>query len=85
MDALRDTIRLFILQNYLFTEDQSALDDDTSFLESGVVDSTGMMEVIFFLEETWGIKVEDEEMVPENLDSVTNLIAFLKRKQGQAA
>jgi len=85
MEAMRDTIRLFILQNYLFTDDQSALNDDTSFLESGVVDSTGMMEVIFFLEETWGIKVEDEEMVPENLDSVTNLVAFLKRKQGQAA
>lgn len=85
MEAMRDTIRSFILQNYLFTDDQSALNDDTSFLESGVVDSTGMMEVIFFLEETWGIKVEDEEMVPENLDSVTNLVVFLKRKQGQAA
>jgi acyl carrier protein len=85
MDAKRDTIRMFILQNYLFTEDQSALQDDTSFLESGIVDSTGMMEVIFFLEESWGIKVEDEEMIPENLDSVSNLVAFLKRKQGQAA
>ena len=44
-----------------------------------------MMEVIFFLEESWSIKVEDEEMIPENLDSVSNLVAFLKRKQGQAA
>lgn len=85
MEAKRDTIRMFILQNYLFTEDQSALSDDASFLESGIVDSTGMMEVIFFLEESWGIKVEDEEMIPENLDSVSNLVAFLKRKQGQAA
>ena len=85
MDVKRDTIRMFILQNYLFTEDQSALQDDTSFLESGIVDSTGMMEVIFFLEESWSIKVEDEEMIPENLDSVSNLVAFLKRKQGQAA
>jgi len=81
----RDTIRHYILENYLFTEDASALADDVSFLESGIIDSTGMMEVIFFLEENFSIRVEDEEMIPENLDSVNNLLRYIERKQGQAA
>lgn len=81
----RQAIRQFILANYLFTDDQSALADDTSFLTSGIVDSTGMMEVIFFLEENFSIHVDDEEMIPENLDSVDNLVAFIQRKQEQAA
>ena len=81
----RDTIRRYILENYLFTEDASALADDASFLESGIIDSTGMMEVIFFLEENFSIRVEDEEMIPENLDSVNNLLRYIERKQGQAA
>ena len=46
----------------------------------GIIDSTGILEVIFFLEENFGIKVEDEEMVPENLDSIDNLVAFVARK-----
>jgi acyl carrier protein len=81
----RDTIRRYILENYLFTEDAGALADDASFLESGIIDSTGMMEVIFFLEENFSIRVEDEEMIPENLDSVNNLLRYIERKQGQAA
>lgn len=81
----RQAIRQFILANYLFTDDQSALADDTSFLTSGIVDSTGMMEVIFFLEENFSIHVDDEEMIPENLDSVDNLVVFIQRKQEQAA
>ena len=74
------TIRNYILENYLFTDDQSALNSDDSFLEKGVLDSTGILEVIYFLEETFGIKISDEEMIPENLDSVKNIVAFLERK-----
>ena len=81
----REAIRRYILENYLFTDDASALADDASFLESGIIDSTGMMEVIFFLEENFSIRVEDEEMIPENLDSVNNLLRYIERKQGQAA
>lgn len=81
----REAIRRYILENYLFTDDASALADDASFLESGIIDSTGMMEVIFFLEESFSIRVEDEEMIPENLDSVNNLLRYIERKQGQAA
>jgi len=73
-------LRNFILENYLFTDDPSALDNDDSFLDSGIIDSTGILELIFFLEEEFAVKVEDEEMVPRNLDSVTNVIAFLQSK-----
>lgn len=85
MENIREKVRSFLLGNYLFTEDQSALNNDVSFLESGLVDSTGMMEVIFFIEETFSISVDDVEMVPDNLDSVENLVAFVVRKKGVAA
>lgn len=76
-------IRAFIVENFLFGEDAAWLGEDTSFLESGVIDSTGILEVITFIEETFGIHVEDEEIVPENLDSLKKLAAFLARKNGQ--
>jgi acyl carrier protein len=73
-------IRNYILENYLFTDDQSALRDDDSFLDKGILDSTGILEMIYFLEEQFGIKIDDVEMIPENLDSVNNLISFIARK-----
>ena len=77
-----EKIREYILANYLFTDDPSALKDDDSFLEKGVLDSTGILEVIYFLEEEFTIKIADEEMVPENLDSVNNILSFIERKTG---
>ena len=75
-------IRSYILENYLFTNDESALNSSDSFLEKGILDSTGILEVIYFLEEEFGIKIDDEEMIPENLDSVSNICAFIDRKKG---
>jgi len=74
-------IRDYILDNYLFTDDQSALANQESFLDKGIIDSTGIMELIMFLEEEFGFSVEDEELIPENLDSVNNIVAFVNRKQ----
>ena len=74
-------LRRYILENFLFTEDEEALSNSDSFLDRGIVDSTGIMEVIFFVEEEFGFNVEDEEMVPENLDSIDALVAFVGRKQ----
>ncbi len=82
--ATKQALRTFILENYLFTDDQSALADADSFLEKGVLDSTGIMEVVFFIEEKFGIRVEDEEMVPQNLDSIEHLVAFIERKKAAA-
>lgn len=79
--SVEQKIRDYILDNYLFTDDQSALSNQDSFLDKGIIDSTGIMEVIFFLEEEFGIQVEDEEMVPDNLDSVNNIVSYIGRKQ----
>ncbi|MCX5844296.1 MAG: acyl carrier protein [Deltaproteobacteria bacterium] len=77
-----DTVRQFIIENFLFGE-ESKLEDDMSFLENGIIDSTGILELIAFLEETYNIKVEDEELIPENLDSLSNAAAFIETKMRQ--
>jgi len=71
--------------SYFLLGDASNLRDDQPFLESGVVDSTGMLEIIMFLESSYGIKVAPEEMTPENLDSVNRLVEFLGMKRAKAA
>lgn len=76
----KEKLRNFVLENYLFTDDQSQLNDSDSFLESGIIDSTGILEVITFIQDTLGITIEDDEMIPENLDSVNNIIVFTAKK-----
>ncbi|MGZ4979844.1 MAG: acyl carrier protein [Methylobacter sp.] len=80
---MKNIIRQYILENFLFTEDESALQYSDSFLDTGIIDSTGVLEIILFIEETFGIKVDDNEMLPSNLDSVDNLTEFVQRKQTQ--
>lgn len=80
-EAPRQRLRSFILENYLFTDDQAALDDNTSFLDSGILDSMGILELIDFLDDGFGIKVEGDELVPENLDSINSLLTFVDSKQ----
>ena len=77
----REQIRDFILKNYLFSTDEAALADDVSLMKTGIVDSTGVLELIMFLQERFGIEVADEEMIPENLDSVRSIVAFVASKQ----
>jgi len=62
-------------------QDSDSLKDDSSFLEDGVIDSTGVLELVGFLEENYEIKVEDEELIPENLDSIKNICAYLETKR----
>lgn len=83
--SVESRIRDYILENYLFTNEQSMLNSNDSFLQKNILDSTGMLEVIYFLEDEFGIKVQDDEMVPENLDSVNRIVAFLGRKGVAAA
>ena len=77
---IEEQVRNFITENFLFGEEKKVADTD-SFLENGIIDSTGVLEVVSFVEDTFNIKVKDEEMVPENLDSISNLANFIKRKQ----
>ena len=73
-------IRTFIFENFLFDAEEDVLQNDTSFLEQGIIDSTGILELVDWLEEEFSISVEDEELVPENLDSVNLLFAYITRK-----
>lgn len=82
--TMRDEIREFIFKNFLFDDAADALDDNDSFLDKGIIDSTGMLELVAFLEEKYGLRLEDDELVPENLDSVARLVEFISRKKAVA-
>ena len=75
----KQAIREFIIDNFLFGE-ANGLKDDTSFLEEGIVDSTGILELVTYLEDEFSITVEDEELIPENLDSIDNVANYMQRK-----
>jgi len=77
MLPLEKQIREFLLSNFYV---DTKLNSDTSLLETGVIDSTGVLEVIGFIEETFGIAVDDEEMLPENLDSIEGISKYVIRK-----
>jgi acyl carrier protein len=72
-------VRNFIVGNFLLGQ-EGALADDASFLEEGIIDSTGILELVSHLEETYGIEITEEELVPENLDSISRITAYLYRK-----
>lgn len=82
VDSVRAEIRAFIVTNFLFGQDDRSLSDEQSFLESGIIDSTGLLELVSFVEGRYGISVDDRELVPDNLDSLRNISEYVVRKQG---
>jgi len=80
--VLKDTLREFIAENFLVGLRNNELDDTDSFLEKGIIDSTGVLELVAFVEQEFGFEVEDEELVPENFDSVVKLEAYIRHKTG---
>ena len=78
--VLEEQIRQYVAINFMFSDDGYSLPDDASFLEEGIVDSTGVLELVMFVEETFDLTVEDQEIVPENFDSVGQLAAYIRRK-----
>jgi acyl carrier protein len=74
-----DVIRDYVIDNFLFG-DADGLKDDTSFLDEGIVDSTGIIELVAFVEKSFGIEVEDDDIVPENFDSIANIAKYLENK-----
>jgi acyl carrier protein len=72
-------VRSYLLENHLFTSDDAQLSNDASLLEKGIIDSTGILEIIMFLETKFGVTVKDSEMLPENFDSVNNIVRFIQR------
>ena len=78
---IREKIKDYIVETFLFSDDGFNLDDDASFLDEGIIDSMGVLELIMFTEESFNIVVEDEEIKPENFDSVNNLYQYIQQKQ----
>jgi len=81
MSDIRNRIRTFIVENFLFGS-EDGVKDDTLLLDEGIIDSTGILELVSHLEEEFSIGVEDEELVPENLGSINNVVAYLEGKIG---
>jgi acyl carrier protein len=79
-ETIAREIKEFVVTNFLFGQQGTGLADDQSFLESGVIDSTGVLELVAFLEQRYAISVADRELLPENLDSIQNVSRFVARK-----
>ena len=72
-------IRSYILENLLFSNDPTELPNDASLLDRGIIDSTGVLEIVLFLEGEFDIQIKASEMLPENFDTVNNMVAFVQR------
>ncbi len=79
-----DKLKTFIVDNFLFGQAES-LENDTDFFEKGIIDSTGIVELVSFVEETFDITVQDEELIPENFSSINKVNEFIVRKQSEIA
>ena len=85
MIQVEEMIRTYIAENMLFSDNGYPYSDNASFLEEGIVDSMGILELVMFVEENFHITVEDEELVPDNFDSVSKLAAYVRSKSPTAA
>jgi len=81
-DEMKNKLREFIKETFLIGTDFDTVEDNDSFMEKEIIDSTGVLELTAFVETDFNITIEDEEMVPENLDSIEKLTAFISSKQG---
>jgi acyl carrier protein len=81
---IKTQIRQYIARNLLFSDNGFAYEDDASFLEEGIVDSLGVMELVLFIEEKFEVKVKDEDLTPDNFDSVNKLGNYVQRRLAQS-
>jgi acyl carrier protein len=79
-DEVKKSIRSFIIVNFLFGCEDKLENEEESFLENGIIDSTGILELIEYVEEMYHIKVEDEELIPDNFDSLNNVTHYILKK-----
>ncbi len=80
LSQISQHIRSFVIENFLFGDTKTDLKDTDLFLEQGIIDSTGVLELVSHLEENYGFKVEDEELIPENLNSIAFVSDYVQRK-----
>lgn len=78
--SVEQNIKNFIIENFIIDGNIDQLNNDQSFLESGIIDSTGILELVSFIEEHYDITIEDEELIPDNLDTVNNVVKFINKK-----
>ncbi len=83
MDVERE-VRDFVVKNFFYGDDSAALRGSDSFIEKGIIDSTGVLEIVNFLESRFGVTLADNELVPENLDSIERIARFVTRKRSDA-
>ncbi|MBC8184866.1 acyl carrier protein [candidate division KSB1 bacterium] len=76
-------VRDFVNENFLFGNTNVTFNNNDSFIEKGIIDSTGVLELVSFVEEKFNFRVNDEEIIPDNLDSITNLTTFIQKKQAE--
>jgi acyl carrier protein len=81
MEDIKATLRNYIAENILFSGKKFPYGDDVSFLENGIVDSMNIMEIVIYVEEHFGIQIDDEDILPENFDSISRLANFVMRKK----
>ncbi len=81
MTNVEERIRKYIAANFLFSDHGYPYSDDTPFLEEGILDSTNILELVMFVEEQFGIPVDDRDVIPDNFDSVKRLAAYIRRMQ----
>lgn len=79
--SIEQSVRQFIADNFLYRDPGVSLTDTESLLDKGLIDSTGILELVMFLEKNFAISVADEEVLPENLDSIATIAAYVRRKQ----
>jgi acyl carrier protein len=82
--SMEAEIRGFLAEIFFLGDDPASLPSDKSLITAGIIDSTGVLELVGFLEEQYAIRIEDEELLPENLDTVENIVRFVSRKRGSA-
>lgn len=79
---VRAQLKEFVVENFMMGQDGTELSNSGSLLELGIIDSTGVLELVGFLEETFAITVEDDDLIPDNLDSIDNLVNYIQKKNG---
>ena len=85
MQTDKEKLRSFVVENFLFGQEDYEFSDDDSLMERGIIDSTGVLELVGFVQESFGIRVDDRDLRPQNLDSISNLIQFLATKRPVAS
>lgn len=81
---MEDEIRQFLAEIFFLGDDPSTLGGSESLIEAGIIDSTGVLELVGYLEEQYEIRIDDDELLPENLDTIDNIVGFVNRKRAAA-